>query len=141
METLAGCPACGNAAARSWFVSHEHGAFHCRRCGFLFARPLPGSTPPRYEGEYFDSFVSRDQEGQLEPLYRRVLDGLARRLNGRRLLDAGCGAGYFLKFAKGRGWQVSGLDVSATAVEFARAKLGVHATVADLNTFKMPVGA
>src|SRR3954468_17608238 len=43
-----------------------------------------------------------------------------------RLLDVGCGAGKFLLRMKHLGWDVTGLDFSATAVDAVRA-LGVRA--------------
>jgi SAM-dependent methyltransferase len=42
----------------------------------------------------------------------------------RRLLDVGCGLGYFLARAQDRGWQVSGVDTSAQWVELANQRLG-----------------
>ncbi len=35
----------------------------------------------------------------------------------RRLLDVGCGAGEYIRFAKSRGWQASGIEIDAKAVD------------------------
>ena len=43
----------------------------------------------------------------------------------RRLLQVGCGLGYFVALAAQRGWQVVGLDVSATAVSRAATRFGL----------------
>lgn len=45
-------------------------------------------------------------------------------VGNRRLLDVGCGLGYFLARAKDRGWQVSGIDTSPRWVELANQRLG-----------------
>jgi 2-polyprenyl-3-methyl-5-hydroxy-6-metoxy-1,4-benzoquinol methylase len=41
-----------------------------------------------------------------------------------RLLDVGCGLGFFLERAAGRGWEVAGLDTSPNWVELANRRLG-----------------
>ena len=46
--------------------------------------------------------------------------------------EIGCGAGYFIDFLSGQGFQdVAGLDISAEQIELARAR-GVNATQADV---------
>jgi SAM-dependent methyltransferase len=45
---------------------------------------------------------------------------LERAVEGRRLLDVGCAAGYFLDAARSRGWNVAGLELSAYSVQLAR---------------------
>lgn len=53
-----------------------------------------------------------------------------------RMLDLGCGAGETLAYFAARGVQVSGIDVSPTAIELARANLngrGLAAQVASLQ--------
>jgi 2-polyprenyl-3-methyl-5-hydroxy-6-metoxy-1,4-benzoquinol methylase len=56
-------------------------------------------------------------------------DFTERFLAGRsgRLLDMGCGLGFFLKVASGYpNWEVFGCEISAPAVQYARARLGLH---------------
>src|SRR4051794_20431037 len=43
---------------------------------------------------------------------------------GGRLLDVGCGLGFFLERAAGRGWDVFGVDTSPSWVALANARLG-----------------
>jgi SAM-dependent methyltransferase len=52
-----------------------------------------------------------------------------------RLLEVGCGNGYFLQIAKLIGWHVTGIDVDSAAVENAR-KLGVDAF--ESSVYHMP---
>jgi len=42
-----------------------------------------------------------------------------------RLLDVGCGAGYFLDAARAAGWQVAGVELSEAAAAAARSDLGL----------------
>jgi SAM-dependent methyltransferase len=51
-----------------------------------------------------------------------------------RLLDVGCGKGYFLKEAASAGLDAMGIDLSKSAVTFARESLGVKAESGHLET-------
>ena len=44
--------------------------------------------------------------------YDRALKTLASLIQGRDLLEVGCGTGSFLKFAQSRGWRATGVDSS-----------------------------
>jgi len=59
------------------------------------------------------------QEGQMRPLYDSVLDAFDVG-RGTQVLDAGCGAGLFLRLAAQRGASVAGLDATAELLEIAR---------------------
>ncbi|MDF2458161.1 MAG: putative 3-demethylubiquinone-9 3-O-methyltransferase [Nitrospira sp.] len=50
-----------------------------------------------------------------------------------RLLDVGCGKGYFLKEAASAGFEAVGIDLSTSAVAFARESLGVNAESGHLE--------
>jgi SAM-dependent methyltransferase len=56
-------------------------------------------------------------------------------LQGRRLLDVGCGTGKSFLPMLPRGWEVTGCDISASMVELAREKAGdsVRLAVADMR--------
>jgi SAM-dependent methyltransferase len=56
-------------------------------------------------------------------------------LEGRRLLDVGCGTGKSFLPMLERGWEVTACDISAAMVELARAKVGDAAelSVADMR--------
>jgi SAM-dependent methyltransferase len=57
----------------------------------------------------------------MRPIYTATMDALGQ-LEGKQLLDAGCGAGLALSIAAERGAQVSGLDASAPLLEVARGR-------------------
>ena len=48
-----------------------------------------------------------------------------------RLLDIGCGLGFFLEYAGRRGYRCVGIDTSAAATRFAREELHLNAVAAD----------
>ena len=113
----------------------------CRNCGLLFRSTLPRreEVGSLYSAEYF-----RDHEGATggyadyvgdEQLHRslalRRLASLERWTSGRRLLDVGAAAGFFVSEAIERGWDAGGVDVSPPMVEFA-ARRGVPVVLGDL---------
>jgi ubiquinone/menaquinone biosynthesis C-methylase UbiE len=72
-----------------------------------------------------------DNEKSLQNAYyeRPATLALAGDVAGRRILDAGCGAGPLFAALRERGAVVSGIDVSAGMVERARLRLGAAADV------------
>ncbi len=81
-------------------------------------------------------------EPMCTPFYEAVLNatGVA---SGTRLLDVGCGAGFALLLAAGRGATVSGLDAAAPMLDIARERVPAAAlTVGDLeDPLPYPEGA
>jgi len=50
-----------------------------------------------------------------------------------RLVDIGCGHGYFLSWARAAGWEVVGIDYPSLATKYAQERLGLHIIEADLS--------
>jgi 2-polyprenyl-3-methyl-5-hydroxy-6-metoxy-1,4-benzoquinol methylase len=59
----------------------------------------------------------------------------------QRLLDVGCGAGYFLDAARLAGWQVAGVELSEPASQVARTLLGLDVFTGALVEAAFPDGA
>ena len=92
----------------------------CGRCGFVFARAIP--TPEELERHY-ESYGRNDY---LSPLtvkrYEELLDSFEPYRRTGRILDVGCGIGYFLEVAQRRGWSVHGTEYTDEAVKICRDK-------------------
>ena len=92
----------------------------CVECGFVFAQRRPTddeleSYYNRYGSGWHDSPLTRQR-------YRELLDGMEPYRQNNRILDVGCGAGFFLEEARARGWQVHGSEFGAHALEINREK-------------------
>ncbi|MGW7536881.1 class I SAM-dependent methyltransferase [Amycolatopsis sp. NPDC054798] len=83
-----------------------------------------------------EAYAIETEHSLINAYYTRpaILD-LAGDVTGRRILDAGCGAGPLFASLRDRGAKMSGFDFSATMVELARKRLGEDADlqVADLS--------
>ncbi|MDI6641516.1 MAG: class I SAM-dependent methyltransferase, partial [Elusimicrobiota bacterium] len=53
-----------------------------------------------------------------------------------RILDIGCGNGYFLKLAKDAGLDVSGVEINPYCIKFAKEKFGISVDKKTLKEFK-----
>jgi len=53
-----------------------------------------------------------------------------------KILDVGCGPGFFLKFAKDKGWKIYGIDPSINAVNFGKKKLGIKIEHGEFDLLK-----
>jgi len=55
------------------------------------------------------------------------------------LLDVGCGAGFFINYAKSKGWDVNGIDLLDEYIQFAKEKLMIkNAQCLSLEEAKFP---
>jgi SAM-dependent methyltransferase len=114
------CLICGSERLKALpKYAHVHLA-RCQECGFTFARRRPGDGEladyyRHYGTSWYDSPITRERYAELLgdfDAYRRT----------NRILDLGCGAGFFLEEARKRGWDVYGTEFSARALELNRSK-------------------
>ncbi|MFJ8958736.1 class I SAM-dependent methyltransferase [Lentzea sp. NPDC102401] len=87
-----------------------------------------------YDG-FAEAYTAENETSLLNAYYvRPAIVDLAGDVAGRRILDAGCGAGPVSVALRDRGAVVSGFDRSAKMVELARQRLGddVDLRVADI---------
>jgi SAM-dependent methyltransferase len=97
-----------------------------------------------YSAEYFERDYrcgrvaeSSFSEEAFREENRGLLDLFARYAPSGRLLEVGCAAGWLLKHARERGWEVRGVELSADAVAHARA-LGLDVIQGDLLGAQLP---
>ena len=132
------CPACGAAGAE---VVGEKDGFpmsSCRACGTLFVAELPNAS----EVEDYDSYYGAANLIVPEFINRRldeIIAGFEPYKRGGLLLDVGCGAGTFMQSARRAGWDVVGVEVSATAAEHNRAE-GFEVFNGELAEARYPEG-
>lgn len=84
---------------------------------------------PKTDYDEFAEAYSADNETNLLNGYyeRPAMLNLAGDVDGRRILDVGCGSGPLSAALRDRGALVAGLDLSAAMIELARARLGEDA--------------
>lgn len=107
----------------------------CEICGFKHATPVP--TEKELEEIYRHEYYTEEKPLYIERFkedldwwniaYGDRYDTFEAELptDRRRILDIGCGPGYFLKHGKDRGWDVLGVEPSKQAAAHARS-LGLN---------------
>jgi SAM-dependent methyltransferase len=70
---------------------------------------------------------------ELYAINMQRIERLRRMKPGGTLLDVGCGRGYFLKTAQVHGFNVQGIDISKSALEYSRKHFGVNADDSTLD--------
>src|SRR5271154_6899135 len=102
-----------------------HDIIDCKNCGFKHALPLPdaGALAREYAENYYaeekPDFIAHAGEDQawFELAQTDRLEAFEKLLGPgrRRMLDIGCGPGFFLATAKARGWDTRGIEPSRQA--------------------------
>jgi SAM-dependent methyltransferase len=105
--------------------------YRCRRCRVLQAQAAEAQLRAAYAAMKDEVYIA--EEAARRVTFRRLLDRVDRSGAPLRVLDVGCGPGLLLDEARRRGWQAHGVDLSAWAVEQARARGidALHGTLAD----------
>ncbi len=136
--TLSQCPLCGSNKLKGrcvpghWIGEEVFGSYRaqlglcqCRTCSFVFVNPRPNQA--LLNVFYSGAKYSPHQHIQCGLVQQKsaefVLSVLAKHVDfcrGRKLLDWGCGGGFFLKSAARSGWDATGFDVSTEALEACR---------------------
>jgi SAM-dependent methyltransferase len=129
------CPACGGGRWRHLWRDAERRLLGCLGCGLqrLWPPPSPAELDALYDDRYFGENYLASRSARMAH-FRRLWDrveplvpggaaagagtaaAVSRAANRRgRLLDVGCGPGFFLEVAADRGWDVWGVERSAAA--------------------------
>lgn len=136
-ETLTECVLCGNRIIDT--IDPDAALSVCRSCGYIFGNPRPTiealvdfySKPTKY-----DSWLS--EEGARNKLWTRRLKKMRRTARPGNLLDIGAGIGQLLHLARREYTEVSGTEVSSSAVEIAWKKYGLRLHHGTLDTLSLP---
>jgi SAM-dependent methyltransferase len=131
------CELCDAEAGFEVVLTLERQILRCGGCGLVFADPNdvpPGGRP--YSEAYYHGGVYVNYLGDRPAIERnavRVLSHLRTLTSGRRLLDVGCAAGFFLVAARNTGWTVRGLEVSEYMAEYARREFGLSVILGSIE--------
>jgi 2-polyprenyl-3-methyl-5-hydroxy-6-metoxy-1,4-benzoquinol methylase len=127
------CILCGNSRRAKLFRQEKWQVLRCLDCGLAVLDPRPDKAElaELYRQSYFaDQYDSGFKIGSPE-LARRLSQEKHRLRFFRsfqrhgRLLDMGCGMGYFLLAAKNWGYAVEGLDISDDSSTYVRNELNI----------------
>ncbi|MBI3177357.1 MAG: class I SAM-dependent methyltransferase, partial [Chloroflexi bacterium] len=132
-------------------VRHDFDPFRvvaCRNCGLVFLSPrltedaiLKLYSDQDYyvsevAGQGYDEYL--DVRHNWIKTFTRRLDQIARYQSPGKVLDIGCGPGFFLEAAQVKGYDVYGLDPSEYIVKVASEKFGDHIQLGVIDNAGYP---
>lgn len=88
--------------------------------------------------EGYDNFIEKKDYLRAHLLNKAVLD-LFGNVKGRKVLDAGCGQGYFSNILSKKGAEVLGIDYSEKLIEIAKDKYFSESTKFEVHDLKNPL--
>lgn len=130
------CPECGSERRRLIYALSDYSVVRCGDCGLLYNREFlntPGEetfSADYYldvQSEGFAHIFDPEKPDPSAPIYEaglRVVE--QRRAEKGRVLDVGCAFGAFLQLARGRGWDVAGVELSPYSSKWTREEAGIE---------------
>lgn len=110
----------------------------CRKCSLVYRNPRP--TVAHVRGAYTAKQTNQNLEERVGRRrchqFRRFLDSFPDRPG--RLLDIGCGYGFFVKMADEKGWKAVGVDLDPKGIAYAKEHLQVNALLSDIRELNFP---
>jgi 2-polyprenyl-3-methyl-5-hydroxy-6-metoxy-1,4-benzoquinol methylase len=132
------CPVCLHAPTRAAWQYGAYRIFECPHCAAQFVHPMQAACVDYYQARYAN--VGSDLlSGQIHPGFKNTAEKIkaivARYLTAdqRRVIDIGCGPGYYLSQLKPLGFDELGIDFNPDMVRFAKEKMGVNAMVGRIE--------
>lgn len=122
------CAVCGRDDGRRLFESAGYALRACR-CGGAYLDPAPTPAVDTVEG-HTAAFYSL-------PAHKK-LDWLAQTHPTGRLLEVGCGFGYFLNAAVQHGYEVEGLEPDPRRAKATRDRLGIQVETRPVEQTQLP---
>ena len=124
------CICCGSKQIKPLKSFENAWLVRCDSCSMVFS-----SRNPSLE-ELENHYKGYGRNDYLSPItikrYHEILDTFESVRKTNRILDVGCGIGYFLDVAKSRGWEVYGTEYTESAVKICESK-GITMHSGELN--------
>jgi 2-polyprenyl-3-methyl-5-hydroxy-6-metoxy-1,4-benzoquinol methylase len=137
-ERLTECPVCNSANFENYKIVKDHSVSKesfvickCKSCNFQFTNPRPTeeSISSYYDSDDYISHTNKannlinwiyKQARQYSVSYKLSIINKFSANKNARILDYGCGTGFFLNNAQKQGWQAFGVEPSEQARTIAR---------------------
>jgi SAM-dependent methyltransferase len=129
----------------------EYTLAQCARCTLAFLDPMYDEAElaafyPNYYYAYADRFSDSNPANSFKSRIKRFLitrepvtqDPKFERPG--RMLDIGCGSGWFMSQMRDRGWDVTGVEPSIAAANFGKGVKGLNIFPGSLLDAKFPTG-
>ncbi len=139
------CNLCDSRESELFKEINGYQLVKCKHCGLIYLNPRPNHQELNkiYSAAYHiekilkqDPKTDKAVEIEINKYIGRATEIVNQFGKKGKLLDIGCSAGFFLACLKKYGWDVTGVEISQWASNFARKKLGLKVytgKVEDVN--------
>ena len=132
------CNLCDSIEKSAYLIVDRYGEqftyVKCKNCGLIYLYPAPSEKELKkyYLNEYdYDCFI-KNKKGVIKRS-RKELNIINKLTKKGKILDIGCGHGFFLETAKENGWETYGLDISKKAIQYAKNVLNLSVFHGELK--------
>lgn len=135
------CILCHSSNIFALFKNSEYTMVKCRNCGLLYHFPQVSKDKylkniQKYYSEVDPSFGVAYSRKRLYKKFLHQIEDIKRK--NTRLLDVGCGVGYFLSLTKNEGWNVHGIEPNPDIVKKGSQNFGLDIQCVDFEESNFP---
>jgi len=122
------CPFCEASRGEPLYREGSFQMVRCPSCQFVFLNPRPTTESLL---SFYQAYLPEEEssieswEKMMKSVFHRAATLLGQYRKDGRLLDVGTGFGFFLAEMKNKGWEVTGVEISRKAMDYARDVLGL----------------
>ena len=122
------CPICEESRRDPLHLEGSFQMVRCPSCQFIFLNPRPTIESLHY---FYQQYLPEEEssieswEKMMKPIFNRAASLLQQYTREGQLLDVGTGFGFFLAEMKDKGWDVTGIEISQKAMDYARNVFGL----------------
>ncbi|OGG12605.1 hypothetical protein A3D77_04680 [Candidatus Gottesmanbacteria bacterium RIFCSPHIGHO2_02_FULL_39_11] len=132
------CPLCSFTKGVLEKSKGKYKLYRCNKCELVFVYPLPNESELNKYYEKFNYSLGFESENQIRKDSNKTLISLKYLMKtGKKLLDIGCGAGFFLDEARKKGFIVEGTDMSNEVIRYARDRLKLKVFRGNFNSINI----
>ncbi len=135
------CPLCEGSRGEPLHLEGSFQMVRCPLCQFIFLNPRPTSDSLFH---FYQTYLPEEEssveswENMMKSVFHRAANLIEPYRRDGRVLDVGTGFGFFLAEMKKRGWDVTGVEISKKAMDYARDVLGLKIHPGPLERVSFP---
>ncbi len=120
MAEYISCNLCGSFKTKKLFYN----IVRCVKCGLVYQNPRPSETNITEGFRASEIYISEHIDKSKEKVFKWLLKRIDSVAEKGKLLDVGCGKGFFLRMARDIGWDIAGVEISKSMADKINKELG-----------------